>query len=43
MKHAYCCFKANTFVETILSHCKQGKITVEFSKDIHAADSVYHR
>ncbi|CAB4009535.1 Hypothetical predicted protein [Paramuricea clavata] len=48
----YSCVKTDTFVETVLSHCKQrnddwaftaqGRIEY-FGKDLHAADSLYHR
>ncbi|CAB3981527.1 Hypothetical predicted protein [Paramuricea clavata] len=48
----YSCVKTDTFVETVLSHCKQrnddwaftaqGRIEY-FGKDLHVADSLYHR
>jgi hypothetical protein len=48
----YSCVKTDAFVETVLSHCKQRNndwaFTVQgrieyFGKDLHAADSLYHR
>ena len=48
----FCCVKTDSFVQSILSHCKQRNddwaFTVEgrieyFARDLHAADCLYHR